>query len=186
MAMPNKIHMQLPLTDRGHWPWWLATAFALALATLWWVTAPDDAAPAPAVRLASRVLGSDGGSPPATAPIQAATPTPAPAPVSASVPEKPPLKLVGTVMAGAGSMAMVRLTADSQLMELRVGDRVAGLAVTAIEPDRIVLAGGAQPVVVETSRAAPAPPPSRAASAPSSPKYAEGEAPWDLAPPFRH
>jgi hypothetical protein len=90
-------------------------------------------------------------------------------------------------MAGAGSMAMVRLTADSRLMELRVGDRVAGLAVTAIEPDRIVLAGGAQPLVVETSRAAPEPPPpSRAASAPSAPAYAEGEAPWDLAPPFRH
>jgi hypothetical protein len=180
MTKPNKIHMQLPAAERDVWPWWLAMAFALALAALWWGTAPDDAAaPAPAARLANRPPGAD--VPLAVTPSQAAAPKPTPAPA------KPSLQLVGTVMAGAGSMAMVRQTADARVLELRVGDRVAGLAVAAIEPDRVVLAGAAQPIVIEAARPAAAPrEPSRAASAPSAPAYAEGEAPWDLAPPFRH
>jgi len=60
-------------------------------------------------------------------------------------------KLVGTVMAanGADSFALVRRTADSQLVQLRAGDRVEGLTVSAIEPHRVVLAGAAQAIVIE-------------------------------------
>ena len=60
-------------------------------------------------------------------------------------------KLVGTVVTanGADSFAMVRRTADSQLVQLRAGDRVEGLTVSAIEPDRVVLAGAAQAIVIE-------------------------------------
>jgi hypothetical protein len=71
-----------------------------------------------------------------SAPIEAATPAPA-------------LKLEGTVVAGAGSFAMVRPTEDSRLLQLRVGDRVDGLVVTAIGFDRVALAGAAQRLVIE-------------------------------------
>ncbi|WP_169418383.1 hypothetical protein [Ramlibacter agri] len=121
----------------------------------------------------------------------------APAPVRAPVPvaavrPAPALKLVGTVAAGAASFATVLHTADSQVLQLRVGDHVDGYAVTAIEPGRLVLDGAAQPLVIEPERtaAAPASPPPSAATpaAPQveQPNYPEGEAPWDLAPPFRH
>jgi hypothetical protein len=180
--------MQVSLTDRARWPWWLAAALGAASMAMWWqpwadhavVPAPSAAATATPVPIAQRMPASD-PSPPAAASTPAATPAPA-------------LKLVGTAVGGAGSFAIVRRTTDSQVLRLRVGDRVDGLAVTAIENDRVVLAGATQPVVIETDRtvAAPAAPVlSRAASpAPASKtepqEWAEGEAPWDLAPPFKH
>jgi hypothetical protein len=136
------------------------------------------AAPAPAI--AKRMPAPAPGIP-APAPTVAATPAPA-------------LKLVGTAVSGADSFATVRRTTDSQLLQLRVGDRVDGLAVTAIEPGRIVLAGPARPIGIEADEppASPAPPlPSRAAgSSPATqleqPTYPEGQAPWDAGPDFRH
>jgi hypothetical protein len=178
--------MQLSLTDRARWWWLLVVVLAVASAALWWppsredrvVLAPVSAHPP---MIANPVPSPEVGSPPAPAPIQVATPAPA-------------LKLVGTVSAGAGSFATVLHTTDSQLLQLRVGDRVDGLAVTAIEPGRLVLAGAAQPVVIEAERAvAPSAPPvgSGAVSPPPAartepPKWPEGEAPWDLVPPFGH
>ena len=85
----------------------------------------------------------------------AAAPKPDDATRSASA-----FKLVGTVKAtnSADSFALVRRTADSQLVKLRTGDRIEGLTVRAIESDSVVLAGVAHAVVIEadTTTAAPA------------------------------
>jgi hypothetical protein len=171
------------LTDRSRWPWWLAAALVAVLMVMRWQPWVDDAvepappqAPAIAERMPAANLSSS-----AQAPTQVATPAPA-------------LKLVGTAMSGASSFATVRRTTNSQLLLLRVGDRVDGFAVTMIEPDRVVLAGAAQPIVIEADRtmAVPAPPVlSRPVSSPLAskaepPTWAEGEAPWDAGPNFRH
>jgi hypothetical protein len=68
-------------------------------------------------------------------------------------------KLIGTVMAadGADSFALVRRTSDSQLLQLRPGDRVEGMTVSAIGADSVVLAGAAQPIVIEADKTAAAP-----------------------------
>jgi len=98
-------------------------------------------------------------------------------------------KLIGTVMAanGANSFALVRRTADSQFVQVRAGDRVEGLTVSAIKPDSVVLTGAAQAIVIEADRTAavPASPvPSRAVSRPSEP---EPEPAWAGDPaPFGH
>jgi hypothetical protein len=182
--------MQASLTNRARWPWWLAAALVAVPMAFWWQPWVNDAvvpapiaapAPAPAPTIAQR-LAAPHPSSPAPEPPQPAAPAPS-------------LKLVGTAMGGASNFAIVRRTTDSQLLRLRVGDRVDGLAVAAIEPDRIVLAGAAQPIVIHADRTAavPAPPlATRAVASPSPasqvqpPEYAEGEAPWDLAPPFKH
>lgn len=174
--------MQHSSTHRARWPWLLVMVVVVvaALAEIWWEPAPREA-----VVLAPRVP-------------MLSNPAPAPeasrAPSTPTVPSAPPLKLVGTVMAGAGSLAMVRHASDSRLLELRVGDRVEDLVVTAITPDRVSFTGEAGPVVIEADRtvaasASPVPsaavhPPAGAQAAP--PAWAEGEAPWDLAPPFKH
>lgn len=177
--------MQLSLTDRPRGPLWLAAVLvALGSGALWWPPSGDGAAaPAPAAVPAAVI--------PERVSLPAAGSTAA-APVAAT--SAPAFRFVGTVVAGAGSFATVQRTADAQLLELRVGDRVDGLAVTAIEPGRVVLAGAAQPVVIEAGVAAaePGPPAASAAANAASaakveqPAWAEGEAPWDLAPPFRH
>jgi len=175
--------MQTSLIDRARWPWWLAAALAAVSTAAWWQPWVRDAvvpAPAPAPAIAQRVPAPEPGSP-APAPTLVATPAPA-------------LKLVGTTVGGASSFATVRRTTDSQLLLLRVGDRVDGLAVTAIEPDRIVLAGVARPIVIEADRTAgvPAPPAASRVLSPlpsaqgDPPPYAEGEVPWDAGPNFRH
>lgn len=167
-------------TDRARPAWWLAGVLVAVLATtLWWPATPREA-----VVLAPAALR-----PAVSAPAAVTPPNSSPAPLP-----RPELKLVGTVITGNGGVATVRLGADAQVVQLRVGDRVEGLVVTAIEADRIALGGAAQPIVIQADRpqAAPPPPvaspaagPARAASA-EQPAYAEGEAPWDLAPPFRH
>lgn len=173
--------MQVSLTDHVSWPWWLAAAFAALTMTMWWQPWADDAAaPVPA---------------PATVPaIVAATAVSSTVPASTAVAPPPKLKFVGAVLAGAGSFATVRRATDSQMLELRMGDRVDGYAVTAIEPERVVLAGAAQSIVIEADRTAPEPAPRvlpaaigvPAAPPAEPPKWADGEAPWDLAPPFKH
>jgi hypothetical protein len=180
--------MQALLTDRGRWPW-LALALAAVPAAMWWqpwADAPAVPAPAPAP-VATKQM------PVADAHPLAPAPTPAATPVAVHMPA---LTLVGTTVGGASSFATVRRTPASQPLLLRVGDRIDGLTVTAVEPDRIVLAGAAQPpIVIEIDRtaAASAPPaparpvsPSRPASQAEQPAFAEGEAPWDAGPNFRH
>lgn len=121
------------------------TVLVGALAVMWWehedaVVPVAAAAPPPGPQIADRapapVLPPDVCSVSTSAPIEAAAPAPA-------------LKLEGTVMAGARSFAMVRRTTDSQLLQLRVGDRVEGLVVIAIEFDRVALAGAGRSVVIE-------------------------------------
>ena len=95
-------------------------------------------------------------------------------------------KLVGTVMAahGADSFAMVRRTADSHLVQLRAGDRVEGLTVSAIESDSVALAGAGQAIVIEADRTAAPRPPSRPVSPLPVPDV---EAAWAGDPaPFGH
>lgn len=58
-------------------------------------------------------------------------------------------------MAGSASFAMVRHMTDSQLLQLRVGDRIDGLVVTEIESSRIALAGASQRIVIEGEARAP-------------------------------
>lgn len=175
------------MTNRARWPSWLVTVPVVALAATWWWSSSDDAvvsapipqvasAPAPAVALAPT-------------PVIAPTPIPAAAkPVAAEL-SASAFKLIGTVMAanGANSFALVRRTADSQFVQVRAGDRVEGLTVSAIKPDSVVLTGAAQAIVIEADRTAavPASPvPSRAVSRPPEP---EPEPAWAGDPaPFGH
>jgi hypothetical protein len=85
---------------------------------------------------------------------------------------------------GADSFALVRRTADSQLMRLRAGDRVEGLTVSAIESDGVVLAGAGQASVIEADKTAASPVPFH----PVSPRPASDEEPaWAGDPePFGH
>ena len=173
-------------TDRARWPWWLAAALVAAAVVVAWPSRVNDAA-VPAAAPAQRVAAAEvhGPAPATPAPVLAGTPPATHAPA---------LKLVGTAVGGAGSFATVRRTADAQLLMLRVGDRVDGLAVAAVEPGRMVLAGAGQRFVLEVDatpagaappvlpRAVTAPP---AAPAPQ-PAFAEGEAPWDAGANFRH
>ena len=93
-------------------------------------------APPPVPQIADRALAADVCSASTSGSIETATPAPA-------------LKLEGTVIAGAGSFAMVRRTTDSQLLQLRAGDRVDGFVVTAIESDRVALTGAGRSIVIE-------------------------------------
>ncbi|VTU19672.1 hypothetical protein RA8CHR_01976 [Variovorax sp. RA8] len=124
------------------------------LAVMWWqhedaVMPVAAAAPPPVAQIADRAPApappSDVCSVSTSAPIEAATPVSAPA-----------LKLEGTVMAGTRSFAMVRRTTDSQLLQLRVGDRVEGFVVIAIESDRVALAGAGRSIVIEAQAQAAA------------------------------
>jgi hypothetical protein len=176
--------MQFPLTDRARWAWWLAAVLVAMLAVAAWWPAPREER----VVLAPAAVRAMADSAPAIEMSSQSVAAPAAAPASA-----PAIKLVGTVIAGTGSVATVRLAADAQLVQLRVGDRIGGHVVTAIEPDRIALGGAGQPVVIEADRT-PAAPDSQVLPAASPPPpeqakpeaFAEGQAPWDLAPPFRH
>lgn len=167
--------MQASLTDGARWPWLLVPVLVAVSVAMGWEPWQDEAV-APAAPAAA-----------AAPAIAQRAPAPAPVPAPAAPPE---FKFVGTVMAGAGSFATVRRASDSQVLQLRVGDRVDGLAVTRIEPERIVLAGPSRPIVIEAARpvAVPEPPAaSQADSAPAAPPaFAEGQAPWDLVPPFGH
>ena len=185
--------MQASLTNRARWPSWLAAALVAVIMAIWWRPWVDDAvapapaaaaaaapAPAPAPAIAERMPSPNLSSRAAT-PTEVATPAPA-------------LKLVGTVLGGAGNFATVLRRTDSQPLLLRVGDRVDGLTVAAIEPDRVVLAGAAKPIVIkaDSTVAVSAPPVLSPAVSPLSasqvepPAYAEGEAPWDAGANFRH
>jgi len=179
--------MQLSQGVRPRWPLWLATVLVVVIGATWWWASSDDAVvPAPA-----------------PAPIPPVVPAPAPAPIPAAPkPVEPALsasafKLMGTVMAAdsAGSFAMVRRTADSQLLQWRTGDRVEGLVVSVIGPDSVTLTGPSQTIVIEADRteAAPAAPvrprpvsPSPPPAPQQQPDFPEGHAPWDLVPPFGH
>ena len=98
-------------------------------------------------------------------------------------------KLVGTVKAAnsADSFALVRRTADSQLVKLRAGDRIEGLTVSAIESDSVVLAGVAHSIVIEADKAAPAPALPAPSPVVSRPSVADVEPAWAGDPaPFGH
>jgi type II secretory pathway component PulC len=118
--------------------------------------------------------------------VIAPTPIPSAAkPVDAAL-SASAFKLVGTVMAanGADSFAVVRRTVDSQLVQLRAGDRVEGLTVSAIESDSVALAGAGQAIVIEADRTVASPVPSRAVSLPP---VSDVEPAWAGDPaPFGH
>jgi hypothetical protein len=178
--------MQALVTNRTRWPLWLATVLVVALAaTWWWWPSSDDAvvvsAPIPPVASAP-------------VPVIASTPTPMIAPTPIPAAAKPvaaalsasAFKLVGTVMSadGAGSFALVRRTADSQLVQLHAGDHVEGLTVSAIKSDSVVLAGAGQAVVIEADRTVASPMPSRAVGPPPA---SDEEPAWAGDPaPFGH
>jgi hypothetical protein len=177
--------MQAAVTDRTRWPLRLVAALVVALAATWWWPSSDDtvvSTPIPPIASApARVV--------AAAPTSVIAPTPIPVPAKAidAARSASAFRLVGTVMAadGAGSFALVRRTADSQLVRLRAGDRIEGFTVSAIGSDSVVLAGAAQAVVIEAGRtaAAPAAPvPYRTVSPPPEPEPA-----WAGDPaPFGH
>lgn len=145
--------MPASVTHRIRWPWGLAAVLVVALSAMWWWPSSDAAvAPMPSVVAVP-------------APVVAPTPKPVPAPakpVDAAL-SVSAFKLVGTVVAadGVDSFALMRRTGDSQLLQLRVGGHVAGLTVSAIQPDSVVLAGAGQSVVIETDRTVASPLPSR-------------------------
>jgi hypothetical protein len=171
------------VTHRTRWPLWLVPVLVVALAATWW-SSSDDAvvsAPIPPVASAPNPVV-------ALAPTPVIAPTPIPAaanPVDAAL-SASAFKLVGTVMAanGADSFALVRRRADSRLMQLRAGDRVEGLTVSAIESDDVVLAGAGRAIVIEADRAVASPVPSRVVS---SPPVSDVEPAWAGDPaPFGH
>ncbi|MGK6306044.1 hypothetical protein [Variovorax sp. DT-64] len=140
--------MQLSQGDRARWPWWLMTVLIVVSAVTWWqhddaVVPVAVAAPPPVPQVADHAAAPDVCSASTSGSIETATLAPA-------------LKLEGTVIAGAGSFAMVRRTTDSQLLQLRAGDRVEGLVVTAIESDRVTLTGAGRSVVIEAQAQAAA------------------------------
>jgi type II secretory pathway component PulC len=174
--------MQAYVANRSRWPLWLVTVLVFALAATWWWRSSDDGAVSAPIATISTAQA------PVVAP--AATSVIAPTPIAAAA--KPvnaalsasAFKLVGTVMAkdGTDSFALVRRTADSQLMQLHAGDHVEGLIVSAIESDSVVLAGAGQAVVIETDRTVASPTPFHAISPPPEP-----EAAWAGDPaPFGH
>jgi hypothetical protein len=171
------------MTTHTRWPWWLATVLVVALAATWrWHSLDDAIESAPSAPVVSAPAAvADPAPPPAIVPTAIAPPSkPADAGPSAS------FKLVGTVVManGADSFAMVRRTADSQLVRLRAGDRVEGLTVSAIESGDVVLAGAGQAVVIEADRAVAAPTPLRALIPPPAPDV---EPAWAGDPaPFGH
>lgn len=176
------------MINRTRSPSWFGAMLAglvVALAATWWWAASDEAERSAAAA----------SSPAAPAPLLAQTPAPATAPTSVAPAAKPAdaarpasaFKLLGTVVAanGADSFALVRRTADSQLLRLRTGDLVGGLTVRAIESDDVVLAGVGQPVVVEADRTAASLLPSQAVSPP--PFAPDVEPAWAGDPaPFGH
>lgn len=82
------------------------------------------------------------------------------------------------------SFALMRRTADSQLVQLRIGASVEGLIVRAIQSDSVVLAGAGQAIVIEAERAVVSAMPSRAVSPPRAPDV---EPAWAGDPaPFGH
>jgi hypothetical protein len=172
------------MTNGARWPLWLATVPVVALAaTWWWPSSGEAVVSTPIPALAS-----------APAPVVALAPTPAIAPTPIPAAAKPvdaarsasAFKLIGTVMAanGADSFALVRRTADSRLVQLRAGDRVQGLTVSAIESGDVVLAGAGQAIVIEADKTVASPVPLRAVSPPPAPDV---EPAWAGDPaPFGH
>jgi hypothetical protein len=141
-------YLQAAVEHRTRSPWWLAAWLVVGLAAAWWCwpLSADAVASAPVPPVAS---------------IPALPVVPVPAIASTSVPlaakavdtarSVSPFKLVGTVKAAnsVDSFALVRRTADSQLLRLRTGDRIEGFTVSKIESDSVVLAGVAHTVVIE-------------------------------------
>ena len=172
--------MPASVTTRTRWLLWLATVLVVGLAAWWWWPSSDDAVvPAPIASVAPTAPVAS--APAAPAPMPPASPKPVDAARSASA-----FKLVGTVVAADGndSFALMRRTADSQLMQLRVGGRVEGLTVSAIQSDRVVLAGAGQAIVIETDGTVAPPAPARAAHPPAAPDV---EPAWAGDPaPFGH
>ena len=124
------------------------TVLVVVSAVMWWqhddtVAPVAVATPPPVPQIADRATAADVCSASTSGLIETATPAPA-------------LKLEGTVIAGAGSFAMVRRTTDSQLLQLRAGDRIDGLVVTAIESDRVALTGAWRSIVIEVQAQAQA------------------------------
>lgn len=175
---PHSPDMPASVTTRTRWLLWLATVLVVGLAARWWWPSSDEAVvPAP---IASVVPAAPVASAPAApAPIPPASPKPADAALSASA-----FKLVGTVVAAdvADSFALMRRTADSQLMQLRVGAHIEGLTVSAIQSDSVVLAGSGQALVIEADRTTVSPAP-----AVSPPRAPDVEPAWAGDPaPFGH
>ncbi|MBJ2156610.1 hypothetical protein [Variovorax sp. IB41] len=145
------------MTTRTRWLLWLVTALVVVVAAQWWWSSSEDAVvPTPVAPTA----------PFASAPVPPIAPAPMPPaakPVDAAL-SASSLKLVGTVVAadGADSFALMRRTADAQLVQLRVGAHVEGLTVSAIGADNVVLAGAGQAIVIEADRTVAVPAPSRA------------------------
>jgi hypothetical protein len=162
------------MTHLTRWPLWSVTVCAALAATLWWWPSSDEAVvPEP---------------PPEAA--QAPTPVIAPAQIASTTKSADvallasAFKLVGTVMAAnnADSFALLRRTADAQVVQLRTGDRIEGLTVGAIKPDAIVLTGLGRSVVIETDRKVAPPMPPR-----SLPPPPDVEPAWAGDPePFGH
>ena len=174
-------------------PAWLASWLVLASAATWcwWPSSSDDA-------IVSAPLPPVGSMP---APAFAQTPTSATAAAPRPAAAKPvdvamsasPFKLIGTVKAAnaADSFALVRRTADSQLVKLRAGDRIEGMTVRAIESDSVVLAGVAHTLVIEAdstpaagstatapASTVPSPAPGRTPASQEEPAWAGDPAPF--------
>jgi hypothetical protein len=146
--------MPASVTTRTRWLLWLVTALVVVVAAQWlWPSSDDAVVPAPVAPTA----------PFASAPVAPAPMPPAAKPVDAAL-SMSSLKLVGTVVAadGVDSFALMRRTADAQLVQLRVGAHVEGLTVSAIGSDNVVLAGAGQAIVIEADRTVAVPAPSRA------------------------
>ncbi|WP_143100056.1 hypothetical protein [Variovorax sp. 770b2] len=169
--------MPASVTHRTRWLLWLGTVLVVALAAPWWWPSSDDAvvpvptAPTPPIASAPAPAIAPMPMPQAAKPLDAARSTSA-------------LKLVGTVVAadGVDSFALMRRTADAQLVQLRVGAHVEGLTVSAIGADSVVLAGAGQAIVIEADRTVAVPAPS-----PAPPHAPDVEPAWAGDPaPFGH
>jgi type II secretory pathway component PulC len=145
--------LHIVVTHPAHSPWWLAAWLAVAAVAAWWCwpSADDAVSTVPVDPVASVATP-----PVAQTTAIAATSVPAVAKPAHAAPSASPFKLVGTVRAAnnADSFALLRRTADSQLVRLRTGDRIEGYTVRRIESDSVVLAGVAHTIVVEADSTA--------------------------------
>ena len=179
--------LQAPVPNHTRRPVLLGAMLVCALTvTWWWVSSNGVVGSAPILLVASVPDARLAAAPTAVvAPAPAAAATKS---VDAALPAAA-FKLVGTVMAanGAGSFAMVRRTADSQLVQLRAGDRVDGLTVSAIGADSVVLAGPAHSIVIEADKTAAFPASPVRSRVVSPPPVADVEPAWAGDPaPFGH
>ena len=114
-----------------------------------------------------RPLFSVSRRPPALAIQTIAQPVQDPAPAPPAPPERPALKLIGTILSPATSVALLRDPATQAVTRLRVGEATSGWRVKTVSLRSVVVEKGEQSAILGLPE----------------PRDAPGEQPWPNSPP---